>query len=350
MACVLIHANRNLSITDASCRWIDRSAGRLEEELKPIDELYPKTGAAASFQPLSVAFDEKSAFAALMTDLQNCHGAGTGALFLLEEEDEAVDPLVLLGRPNMEELLCSIECREADDLLEFLRSRLSLSWDDILRIADVTIGQATNDAWHAARRLIITASDFGAILKFMDRQVGSPAPSLLKKLYERSSLDGVRSIMWGRQNEPRAIRLFEEQTGQEVKKTGLWFDKSGILACSPDGLVGLDQIIEVKCPYRWRNVDDLSQVLTENEMYIVYCKDGECFLNYDHPYYSQVQGQLAFTRRRLCNLVIYVDKDVTLYKVEYNEDWASNAVPKLLSFYCHHYVPFVWSKSPQVSH
>ena len=38
-----------------------------------------------------------------------------------------------------------------------------------------------------------------------------------------------------------------------VQESGLWLDLCGTLGASPDGLVGKNEIVEVKCPYTYRN-------------------------------------------------------------------------------------------------
>jgi len=57
--------------------------------------------------------------------------------------------------------------------------------------------------------------------------------------------------------------MYEELTGKQVTTTGLWVHESGVLGASPDGLVGFDEAVDVKSPYTWRNVPDLSVVLPE---------------------------------------------------------------------------------------
>lgn len=324
MACVLIHANRNVSVTDASCRWVEPSSGPLDDEVKTVDELYGKGVGDASLQ-VSSSFDEATAFPTLLEDLQNCKGGGAGAMFLLEEDD-IVDSAVLLGRPNVEELLGSVECRQAEDLPRILKLRLGVSWDRIQEIADITKNQSKSDSWHTARRCILTGSSFGDILKFMMRERrGPPAPSLMNRLYPRNSLDGIKAIMYGRNNEQRAIRNFELLSGLKVEKTGIWLDESGILGASPDGLVGLNAVVEVKCPYKWRNERNLCKVLNiakeqkakDKDKFVIYFENEQWHCNTDHEYYAQIQAQLAFTRRAEWYLVVFIDKDTVIHSIKF---------------------------------
>lgn len=60
-------------------------------------------------------------------------------------------------------------------------------------------------------------------------------------------------MAWGVTNEAEAIKTFTAETNLEVVETGVWLDKSGFLGASPDGLVGEDHVLEVKCSYTFRN-------------------------------------------------------------------------------------------------
>ena len=55
--------------------------------------------------------------------------------------------------------------------------------------------------------------------------------------------------MHGVKYEKTAIQAFEDRTGNKVKPGGLHIHLNyPFLAASPDGLIGTDQVIEVKCP------------------------------------------------------------------------------------------------------
>ena len=329
-------------MTDTNCRWSKRSAAR--EPTDTIEKIYPKPEGAGSYEPFGEV-DYKAVLRRLQEDLRSCGGnAGAGVLFLLEEEPprfSASQVLADLGLPNLKELLMSPACRQTSNLPEFLTSKLHLSWENILSIVAGTDVQSSYSSWSLVREWRLTASNFGEILKFCNRSLQrncNPAPSLMRRFVCPTSLDGVHSVMWGRDNEPAAISFFEESTGKKVVKSGIWLHESGVLGASPDGLVGSTETVEVKCPYRWRSSDNLSTVITSETDYIVFYKDGEWHLREDHVYYDQIQGQLYFSRRQVCNLVIWAEKSAEIFEIPFNQSWAVENVPKLLNF-----VPYVWS-------
>lgn len=61
------------------------------------------------------------------------------------------------------------------------------------------------------------------------------------------------------------------------------------LGASPDGLLGEDTIIEIKCPYSSRK-----SLINEITVPYLYYNNGELALKKNHPYYAQVQGQLYY--------------------------------------------------------
>lgn len=65
-----------------------------------------------------------------------------------------------------------------------------------------------------------------------------------------NSLDHIPSIKYGVINEEKAIKRYEEWTGQDCESSGLVVhQKHQFLAGSPDALTELDGIVEVKCPF-----------------------------------------------------------------------------------------------------
>jgi len=143
----------------------------------------------------------------------------------------------------------------------------------------------------------------------------------------------------------------------QVELTGLWLHPSGLLGASPDGFVGSDCIIEIKCPYAHRKTKDLKKSLSQkpvrkSEEYIV-CwseKHQEYNINEAHEYYHQIQGQLHITQRKLCYLVIWAPSDkenplsnVEIIPIKISDGWASN-LEKMLHFHEKWLLPHLMEK------
>lgn len=93
------------------------------------------------------------------------------------------------------------------------------------------------------------------------------------------------ALVYGKENEPAAIEHFERITGLEVERTGfqVYTDHAG---GSPDGLIGEDEGLEIKCPSSDEQIDYL--MLTDHHD-----------LKNNYPqYYWQCVSLLLFTGRK----------------------------------------------------
>ena len=53
-----------------------------------------------------------------------------------------------------------------------------------------------------------------------------------------------------------------------------------------------------------------------------------------HPYYCQIQGQMAIGVHPWCDFIVYTSKGVTVERVRYNQEfWEKDLLPKLEEFY-----------------
>ena len=95
-------------------------------------------------------------------------------------------------------------------------------------------------------------------------------------------------MQWGIDNEPHAIAAYENETGFFVNGSGL-IDHPFIemFGASPDGLVGENGQIEVKCP---DTTTHLNTLLTKEV---------------PEEHIPQITSQLACTRREWCDFVSY---------------------------------------------
>ncbi len=96
------------------------------------------------------------------------------------------------------------------------------------------------------------------------------------------------AMQWGIDNEPHAIAAYENETGFFVNGTGL-IDHPFIemFGASPDGLVGENGQIEVKCPDTTTHLNTLLTKQIPDE------------------HIPQITCQLACTRRQWCDFVSY---------------------------------------------
>ena len=102
---------------------------------------------------------------------------------------------------------------------------------------------------------------------------------------------GIGNSHWvarGLELEPEA-RLWYEMAYQTVEQVGfVWKDGDKMVGASPDGLVGDDGLLELKCPSPAKHV--------------LYLSEPSLMVK---EYHWQVQGQLWATERSWCDLMSY---------------------------------------------
>lgn len=170
-----------------------------------------------------------------------------------------------------------------EDRGQQLVASLSVTREEQNEIEVATRGQSGNPRWMEERRYRLTASNYGKVGK----RHAPPAPLVREMLY------GVPprglALSWGTDHEPVAIQAYEELTGCTVQPCGLFVDMDkGFLAASPDGLVGDDKIIEVKCPYKARNMTPENAGAVFGVKFCSQLVNGKLQLNTNDNYYYQV--------------------------------------------------------------
>lgn len=108
--------------------------------------------------------------------------------------------------------------------------------------------------WLAARAGVVTASEFGQILtpQFKARDGEMPKSYLARKLAEKwlGPLPGFNTLEmdFGKILEEEAIPFYEVAFSEEIQRVAFITNDEGTVGCSPDGLIGDEGGIELKCP------------------------------------------------------------------------------------------------------
>lgn len=308
LAAVLLYAHYNLSSTDVNCQWNKPSTSSIKEEpLQTIEKLFK----AQEYVAVKSCISDKA-----VEEFRKQLGPNNivGFSWLLKPE---VPDTFLNIVPNIEEVLYSKEYLMADDKINYLENKFKISSTTIMNIVHKTVGQHENELWLMVRRNRLTSSKFGIVLKAIKR--GKYPPSLFKSLVEGYTLDRVKAIQWGKENEKTAIFTLEKKIGMPIEATGLWIEESGVLGASPDGLIGDNIVVEVKCPWKFRNTS-LKEGVADKK-YFFYYEDGEAIINNNHNYYHQIQGQLYFTKKQWCYFFIWTPVENILLKIKKDDNW-----------------------------
>jgi putative phage-type endonuclease len=152
-----------------------------------------------------------------------------------------------------------------------------------------------SDAWQGARAAKTTASKVTDVLAKL--KSGMPAASRATYMGQliAERLTGVKadsfssgSMQWGTETEPQAIAAYEFLNDTEVKRIA-FIDHPTIefSGASPDGLLGDDGLIEIKCPNTSTHIS-----------YLINRKIPKNYIN-------QIQWQLACTGRKWCDFMSF---------------------------------------------
>jgi putative phage-type endonuclease len=115
----------------------------------------------------------------------------------------------------------------------------------------------------------------------------------------------------GSELEPLARKAYEDMQ-MVVVKNGGFFTFDEWIGASPDGLVGDDGLIEIKCPAFHTHIDYLIKKKVPAD------------------YYCQMQGQLFVTGRRWCDFVSYhPGLPMFISRVERDEEFISELCGKI---------------------
>lgn len=153
----------------------------------------------------------------------------------------------------------------------------------------IQCAQGTEE-WFKARLGIPSASNFDKIvttkgepskqaIKYLFKLAGEKVSGKQEETYQNDAMK--RGVLL----EDEARQLYQLMNDVAVEQVGFCVDNG--YGCSPDGLVGEDGMIEIKCP----------SIATHVE----YILEGKL----PTEYFQQVQGQLLVTGRTWCDFVSY---------------------------------------------
>ena len=186
--------------------------------------------------------------------------------------------------------------------------------------------QRTED-WFSARLGKVTASRVADVLaRTKTGYSASRANYLTQLVLERvtgTKSEGFTSaaMQWGIDQEPFARAAYEASKGVLVDEVGFMqhptIEASG---ASPDGLVGADGMVEIKCP-------DSKTAL-------------ECWLSADpveSKYFAQMQWQMACAGRFWCDYVVFDPRmpakaQLFVYRVERDDQWIKETEVEVKKF------------------
>ena len=168
------------------------------------------------------------------------------------------------------------------------------------------------EEWFKARLGKVTASRVADVLAKTKTGVSASRANYLTELVverltgQQAELYMNDAMQWGTDTEPQARMAYEAHKSVLVDEVG-FIDHSSIamFGCSPDGLVGGDGLIEIKCPNSKTAIETILSGKAPSK------------------YIPQMQTQMAVTGRAWCDFVSFdprLPEDLQLFVVRVNRD------------------------------
>lgn len=146
-----------------------------------------------------------------------------------------------------------------------------------MKIYDVQQG---SQAWLDLHTGIVTASRFGRLVTAKKKQISTQVKSVARDLAAEwmvgNSLDTAMTQMMqrGLKLEKQAAAWYAFDKGVEVQTVGFVTLDDGSAGCSPDGLIGDDGGLEIKCPAPDTHVEHLTDKESMVDKYRAQCQGG----------------------------------------------------------------------------
>lgn len=170
-----------------------------------------------------------------------------------------------------------------------------------------------SEEWLRLRMGVATASNFDKIITAQTAKESATLPKYALELATQCLLDTPEetyknsAMQRGNDLEPLARQAYQEHTLQKVEEITMFKSDCGNFGYSPDGLVGKDGLIEIKCPLATTHLN--------------YILDGKM----PKDYIQQVQCGLWISERKWCDFVSYhpnfKEKKLFIVRVERDEEY-----------------------------
>ena len=173
--------------------------------------------------------------------------------------------------------------------------------------------------WFKQRVDMITGSRVGGILGLSPFATAADVMRSMVREHHGapSEFEGNVATEYGNEYEDAAIFALEQELGIQVEETG-FHKSSDWLGASPDGLVGINEVVEIKCPYGKRGATSSDDFKSAKEQ---------------PHYYAQMQIVMVCTGREECHFYQWSEGASRYELVLINDEWLNENGPKLKAFH-----------------
>ena len=193
------------------------------------------------------------------------------------------------------------------------------------------MSEQQTEQWFTDRLGKVTASRLADVLaKTKTGYSASRANYMTQLVLERITKTRAESysnaaMQWGTEQEPFARAAYEAHTGQMVEEVGfIQHPDIEDAGASPDGLVGDDGMVEIKCP----------SSSTALECWLIHAQGGNPV---DAKYYAQMQWQMRCADRSWCDYVVFDPRmpakaQLFVFRVQRNAEFLRIAEDEVITF------------------
>jgi putative phage-type endonuclease len=193
------------------------------------------------------------------------------------------------------------------------------------------MSEQQTEQWFTDRLGKVTASRLADVLaKTKTGYSASRANYMTQLVLERITKTRAESysnaaMQWGNEQEPFARAAYEAHTGQMVEEVGfIQHPDIEDAGASPDGLVGDDGMVEIKCP----------SSSTALECWLIHAQGGNPV---DAKYYAQMQWQMRCANRSWCDYVVFDPRmpakaQLFVFRVQRNAEFLKIAEDEVITF------------------
>jgi putative phage-type endonuclease len=193
------------------------------------------------------------------------------------------------------------------------------------------MSEQQTEQWFTDRLGKVTASRLADVLaKTKTGYSASRANYMTQLVLERITKTRAESysnaaMEWGVTQEPFARAAYEAHTGQMVEEVGfIQHPDIEDAGASPDGLVGDDGMVEIKCP----------SSSTALECWLIHAQGGNPV---DAKYYAQMQWQMRCADRSWCDYVVFDPRmpakaQLFVFRVQRNAEFLRIAEDEVITF------------------
>ena len=339
-AATAIYANKNgISKTDLPNSWTAKPKKAAKVEVKKFKDFFPtpKPKYKAISRPVTQA--DRHFLHSSLSEL-SMEGIHCPMQWITGPEPQK-HPSNPMAPILIEEIL-----QHFAENAELVVSKAKVTREQIIWLSTDTVGQRNNALWGAYCKMRLTGSTLGEVIKATERKQRSNLPippSLLKKLRGEYSFNKKDSVMWGQMHEETALKLYMQKNEYSVEDCGIFLFPCGFLESSQDGISTAGEedgkpnkgVLEIK--YQWAHRNTVVRDVSKSELK---GKDKDTFyltterdLNKNHPYWHQVQAEIAATGSSRGHFVVWTNVDLHLIRVGKDQLWENRYLPMVMDFY-----------------